>query len=65
MKHAQVLIILIVALIVVLTTVYNGFAPYIKSAIAYGKERYYYNQLAKKNRKEFWTAMTRKNFMGV
>ncbi|AND75595.1 hypothetical protein [Nostoc phage A1] len=65
MKHAQVIIILIVALIVVATTIYNGFAPYIKQAIAYGKERYYYRKLAAKNSKEFWNAMTRKNFMGA
>ncbi|QVQ57028.1 hypothetical protein ELBI_23 [Anabaena phage Elbi] len=63
--NAKPLIILIVAIIVITTTIYKGFAPYIKSAIAYAKERYYYNQLAKKNRKEFWQAMNRKNFMGV
>ncbi|QLF85094.1 hypothetical protein [Nostoc phage YongM] len=65
MKHAQVIIILIVAVMVITSTIYNGFAPYVKQAIAYAKERYYYRKLAAKNRKEFWQAMTRKNFMSA
>ncbi|AND75510.1 hypothetical protein [Nostoc phage N1] len=69
MKTAlQPLLILIIAFIVLFIAV-KDLALFVykqsQPAIAHIRERWYYTQLAKKNRKEFWTAMTRKNFMGV